>query len=31
VRLFRIKANAARLAEFSKLRELSAPQHLVGQ
>jgi hypothetical protein len=31
VRLFRIKANAARLAEFSRLRDLSAPQHLVGQ
>jgi hypothetical protein len=31
VRLFRIKDNAARIAAFSKLRELSAPQHLVGQ
>jgi len=31
VRLFRIKANAARIGEFSRLRELSAPQHLVGQ
>ncbi len=31
VRLFRIKANAARIADFSRLRELSAPQHLVGQ
>jgi hypothetical protein len=31
VRLFRIKDNATRIAEFARLRELSAPQHLLGQ
>jgi hypothetical protein len=31
VRLFRIKDNARRIAEFARLLELNAPQHLVGQ
>jgi hypothetical protein len=31
VRLFRIKDNATHIAEFARLRELSAPQHLRGQ
>jgi hypothetical protein len=31
VRLFRVKDNAGRIAEFARLRELSAPRHLVGR